>query len=265
MELSKKIALVTGAGQGIGKAVAMALAKEGALVAANDRDLAMAKDTAAEIQAGGQIAMAVQADVSDSEHVRAMVDQVVEKWGGIDILVNNAGAIQAVMVEDLAKKDWDRVIDINLGGVFNCSKAVIPAMKPRGAGRIINIASLAAKTMSYVGGADYTASKAGVLGFTRHLAFELGPWRITVNAVCPGLVMTPLTTHRFTPEKKEAVKLRTPLRDLVTTEDVAAAVVFLASEKARMITGTSLDVDGGISLGIQDWEAYVQTRKPYVP
>jgi len=135
-------------------------------------------------------------------------------------------------------------------------------MKSRGAGRIINIASLAAKTMSYVGGADYTASKAGVLGFTRHLAFELGPYRITVNAVCPGLVMTPLTTHRFTPEKKEAVKLRTPLRDFVTTEDVAAAVVFLASEKARMITGTSLDVDGGISLGAQDWEAYVQTRKP---
>jgi len=262
LELSKKIALVTGAGQGIGKAIATALAKEGALVAANDRHIRMAQDVAAGIRATGRVAMAVEADVSDPEQVRTMVDRVVEEWGGIDILVNNAGTIQAVLVEDLAKTDWDRTIGINLGGVFNCSKTVIPIMKTRGAGRIINIASLAAKTMSYVGGADYTASKAGILGFTRHLAFELGPYRITVNAVCPGLVLTPLTAHRLTPEAKEAVRQRTPLRDFVTAEDVAAAVVFLASEKARMITGTSLDVDGGISLGVQDWDAYVQARKP---
>ena len=115
--------------------------------------------------------------------------------------------------------------------------------------------------MSYHGGADYTASKAAVLGFTRHLAFELGPHGINVNAICPGVVMTPLVEAHSSPEMRESVKTRTPMRDLVKPEDIADAVIFLASKKARMITGSTVDVDGGISLGLQDWDTYVRTRK----
>jgi NAD(P)-dependent dehydrogenase (short-subunit alcohol dehydrogenase family) len=261
MEFLKKIGLVTGGGQGIGKAIALALAKEGADVAVNDLDLDLAKSTTTEIKAIGSRAMAIKANVAVEEEVKAMVDRVVNEWGGIDILVNNAGTGRPMMVEDMDKAEWDRILDVNLGGVFNCSKAVIPVMKARGGGKIINISSLAAKTMSYHGGADYTASKAGVLGLTRHLAFEMGPYKINVNAICPGVTMTPLVEKHSTPEMRESVKNRTPMRGLVKPEDIAHAVIFLASEKARMITGSTIDVDGGLSLGLQDWETYVRTRK----
>ena len=261
MELRQKIALVTGAGQGIGKAIALGLAREGVDVAVNDLDLHLAESTAKEIKAIGPKAIAIQANVAVESEVVAMVAKVVSEWGGIDILVNNAGIGRRMMVEDMDKAEWDRVIDVNLGGVFNCSRTVIPTLKARRGGKIINIASLAGKTMSYHGGADYTASKAAVLGFTRHLAFELGPYGINVNAICPGVTMTPLVESSSTPEMRELVRSRTPLKDLVKPEDIANAVVFLASEKARMITGSTIDVDGGISLGLQDWETYVRTRK----
>ena len=261
MEFRGKIALVTGAGQGIGRAIALGLAREGADVVANDLNLDLAENTAKEIRAMGVRAMAIQANVAIEKEVEAMVARIVDEWGGIDILVNNAGTGRPMMVEDMDKSEWDRILDINLGGVFNCSKAVIPIMKARGWGKIINIASLAGKTMSYHGGADYTASKAAVLGFTRHLAFEVGPYGINVNAICPGVTMTPLVESTSTPEMRESVRSRTPLKDLVKPADIAEAVIFLASKKARMITGTSIDIDGGISLGLQDWETYVRTRK----
>jgi NAD(P)-dependent dehydrogenase (short-subunit alcohol dehydrogenase family) len=261
MEFHGKIALVTGAGQGIGRAIALGLAGEGADVVVNDLNLDLAENTAKEIRAIGPKAMAIQANVAIEKEVEAMVARMVNEWGGIDILVNNAGTGRPMMVEDMDKSEWDRILDINLGGVFNCSRAVIPAIKTRGGGKIINIASLAGKTMSYHGGADYTASKAAVLGFTRHLAFELGPYGINVNAICPGVVMTPLVEAHSTPEMRESVKSRTPMRDLVKPEDIADAVIFLASKKARMITGSTIDVDGGISLGLQDWDTYVRTRK----
>jgi len=264
MEFKGKIALVTGAGQGIGKATAFALAREGAGVACNDLNLDWSESTAREVRTIGPKAMAIQANVAVEAEVTAMVAKVVEEWGGIDILVNNAGTGRPMMVEDMSKAEWDRILDINLGGVFNCSRAVIPTLKARGGGRIINIASLAGKTMSYHGGADYTASKAAVLGFTRHLAFELGPYRINVNAICPGVTMTPLVEAHSTIEMRESVRSRTPLQDLVKPEDIADAVIFLASEKARMITGSTIDVDGGISLGLQDWETYVRTRKEFI-
>ena len=261
MEFQGKIALVTGAGQGIGRAIALGLAGEGADVVVNDLNLDLAENTAKEIRAIGPKAMAIQANVAIEKEVEAMVARMVNEWGGIDILVNNAGTGRPMMVEDMDKSEWDRILDINLGGVFNCSRAVIPAIKARGGGKIINIASLAGKTMSYHGGADYTASKAAVLGFTRHLAFELGPYGINVNAICPGVVMTPLVEAHSTPEMRESVKSRTPMRDLVKPEDIADAVIFLASKKARMITGSTVDVDGGIALGLQDWDTYVRTRK----
>lgn len=261
MEFRGKIGLVTGAGQGIGKAIALAFAREGADVVCNDLFLQLAEDTANELRAIGPKALTIQANVAIEKEVEAMVAGIVDEWGGIDILVNNAGIGRPMMVEDMDKAEWDRIIDVNLGGVFNCSRAVIPVMKARGGGKIINIASLAGKTMSYHGGADYTASKAAVLGFTRHLAFELGPYKINVNAICPGVTMTPLVEKSSTPEMRESVRNRTPLRDIVKPEDIANAVIFLASEKARMITGSTIDVDGGISLGLQDWETYVRTRK----
>lgn len=261
MEFHGKIALVTGAGQGIGRAIALGLAGEGADVVVNDLNLDLAENTAKEIRAMGPKAMAIQANVAIEKEVEAMVARMVNEWGGIDILVNNAGTGRPMMVEDMDKSEWDRILDINLGGVFNCSRAVIPAIKARGGGKIINIASLAGKTMSYHGGADYTASKAAVLGFTRHLAFELGPYGINVNAICPGVTMTPLVEAHSPPETRESVKSRTPMRDIVKPEDIADAVIFLASRKARMITGSTIDVDGGISLGLQDWDTYVRTRK----
>jgi NAD(P)-dependent dehydrogenase (short-subunit alcohol dehydrogenase family) len=261
MEFQGKIALVTGGAQGIGKATALALAGEGADVVVNDLQLDLAELTAKEVRALGPRAMAIQANVALEKEVEAMVARVVAEWGGIDILVNNAGTGRPMMVEDMDKSEWDRILNINLGGVFNCSRAVIPTMKSRGGGKIVNIASLAAKTMSYHGGADYTASKSAVLGFTRHLAFELGPHGINVNAICPGVTMTPLVEAHSSPEMRESVKSRTPMRDLVKPEDIADAVVFLASKRARMITGSTIDVDGGISLGLQDWDTYVQTRK----
>lgn len=264
MEFDGKVALVTGAGQGIGRATSLALAREGADVVCNDLNFDWAENTAMEVRTIGPRAMAIQANVAVEGEVIAMVAKVVEEWGGIDILVNNAGTGRPMMVEDMDKTEWDRILDINLGGVFNCSRAVIPTMKIRGGGKIINIASLAGKTMSYLGGANYTASKAGVLGFTRHLAFELGPYRINVNAICPGVTMTPLVEAHSTIEMRELVRSGTPLKDLVKPEDIANAVVFLASEKARMITGSTIDVDGGISLGLQDWETYVRTRKEFL-
>lgn len=264
MEFQGKVALVTGAGQGIGRAIALGLAGEGADVGVNDLNLELAENTAKEIRAIGSKAMAIQANVAIEKEVEVMVARMVNEWGGIDILVNNAGTGRPMMVEDMDKSEWDRILDINLGGVFNCSRAVIPAIKARGGGKIINIASLAGKTMSYHGGADYTASKAAVLGFTRHLAFELGPYGINVNAICPGVVMTPLVEAHSTLEMRESVKSRTPTRDLVKPEDIADAVIFLASKKARMITGSTIDVDGGISLGLQDWDTYVRTRKEFL-
>ena len=162
MEFRNKIALITGAGQGIGKGIAIGLARGGADIVVNDVDLTLAENTVREIKDMESKAMAIRANVAAEAEVEAMIARIVNDWGGIDILVNNAGTGHPMMVEDMGKSEWDRILDINLGGVFNCSKAVIPIMKARGGGKIINIASLAAKTMSYLGGANYTASKAAV-------------------------------------------------------------------------------------------------------
>jgi NAD(P)-dependent dehydrogenase (short-subunit alcohol dehydrogenase family) len=262
MELKERIALVTGGGQGIGRGIAIGLAKEGAWVAVNDLSRDRAESTAQEIIALGRQAIVIPANVADAQEVSSMVSRVKGEWGRIDILVNNAGIAPAKMVEDMDKDEWDNVLDVNLGGVFNCSKAVIEIMKSQGGGgKIVCISSLAGKLMSFNAGANYTASKAAILGFTRHLAFELGPYGINVNAVCPGFTLTPLLEKSLPPDQMEAVKKRMPLRSLVTPEHVANAVVFLASDKARMITGCSIDVDAGGSLAWQDWDSYVSARR----
>ncbi len=203
--------------------------------------------------------MAIQCDVADYASVRKMMDQIVSRRGGIDILVNNAGVGAMKMWQDSEQADWDRVISVNLGSVLNCSKAVIKTMKQRGGGCIINIDSMAGKIISDMAGLDYTASKADIIGFTWQLAFELGPDNIRVNAVCPGTVKTALTEMPLDVEEK-LISL-TPLRRLVSPEEVADVVAFLASDKAVMITGAAIDIDGGQRLGFLDWETYVGIRR----
>jgi len=264
MEFEGKIALVTGAGgsgSGQGRVFALALAAEGADVAINDINLKAAEKTASEVKVLGRRSIAVKADVSCEDEVNAMVDRVVEELGGIDILVNNAGFGHPILVEDMTAEEWHRTIGVNLDGTFFCSKAVIPVMKERGGGRIINIASPAGKAMTINGCAGYTSAKAGVMGFTRHLAFEVGPYGITVNSVCPGMVMG--GDHMPPPEVLRKMKDGALLGDITTAEDTANAVLFLASEKARMITGTNLDAYAIAPGGKEHWESFVKRRKDF--
>jgi len=262
--LKGKIALVTGSGSGIGKAIAIGLAREGVDIAVNDVNKENAEKAATEIRETGSRALVVLASVADETEVRKMVDKIVVEWGGIDILVNNAGVTNHLLIEDTDKEDWERVLSINLSGAFNCSKAVVPSMRQRGGGRIINIVSYSGEHMTMIGGVSYASSKSGIWGLTRQLSFELGPYQITVNGISPGNVITPMLRSGTTPERLAEMKRWYPLRDMPIPEDVADAAVFLASSRARMITGVNLEVDGGITVPIAigvDWDTYVRVKK----
>ncbi len=262
--LKGKVALVTGSGSGIGKAIALGLAGEGVYIAVNDVNEQNAEGTAAEIREAGSRALVVLASVADEKEVARMVDRIVAELGGIDILVNNAGTTNQLLIEDTEKEEWERVLSVNLGGAFNCSKAVAPVMKKRGGGRIINTISYSGEHMTMIGGVSYTSSKSGIWGLTRQLSFELGPYQITVNGISPGNVITPMLKAGTTPERLAEMKKWYPLRDMPTPEDVADAAVFLASDRARMITGVNLEVDGGITKPIAigvDWDTYVRVKK----
>jgi 3-oxoacyl-[acyl-carrier protein] reductase len=261
MELEGKIALITGAGRGIGKGIALTFAKEGADVAVNDIDLGNAEATASEVRALGRRSMAVQADVGKADEVNRMVERVLREWGGVDILVHNAGVGNQLLVEDMTPADWQWVIGVNLNGAFYCAKAVIENMRARGGGKIIFISSLAAIKMSIGNCVAYTASKSGLLGLTRHLAFEVGPYKINVNAILPGMTITPMMQHSAVPEAVQSYKNRFPLKDVNRPEDIANAAVFLASSRARTITATNIIVDNGELVVQQDWEGYVRKRK----
>jgi len=251
MELSDKTAIVTGAGRGIGEGIARVLAREGASIVVMDRNAGDADAVAQSIREAGGSAVAVAADVTDFASLQAMTRTTVDTLGGVDILVNNAG-IEAPprLLSDLSPEQWDRVVGVNLKGVFLCCKAVLPAMTARGAGRIVNIGSIASLRMTFFGSMDYTASKHGVIGLTHHLAWELADQRITVNAVCPGGVVTPLMEENTTPEYREMVAKRLiPLGRMCTMQEIGEAVSFLASDRAAMITGQALAVDGGVLSG----------------
>jgi len=244
-DMTGKTAIVTGSGQGMGRAVAQALASRGANLVINDLDGALAERTAADMEANGVKAIAIQGNVADAGDVRRMVDTTISHFGGIDILINNAGVLRPTSVIDIPEAEWDLVIEVNMKGTFLCSQAVIATMTSRGWGRIVNFSSTAGKNISTVGGAHYTAAKAGILGFTRHLAKEVAGAGITVNAVCPGLFDTEMVRNTIDEDRIKAYENGFPISRLGQPEEVAELVAFLASDRAAYITGASLDINGG--------------------
>jgi NAD(P)-dependent dehydrogenase (short-subunit alcohol dehydrogenase family) len=243
-DFSGKIVLVTGGGNGISAASCRGFAKGGARIAVIDRDGGAAQGVAAEI-GGGATGHAL--DVADGAAFARLASEIAAQAGGIDILVNSAGTITRQTIAVMPVADWDRVIAVNLRGPFNGVQAVIPHMKARGGGAIVNIASVAGRRISFGGGANYSASKAGLLGFTRHAAYELAPDGIRVNAVCPGPTATGFGGGQLpSEEQKERRAKKIPLGRMVEPKDIADAVLFLASDMSRMCTGIALDVDGGV-------------------
>lgn len=249
MQLADKTAIVTGAGQGIGKAIARGLVQEGATVLVNDLVGEKAESVANALRDDGLSAIAFAADVSDEAAVQAMADRALAEWGQIDILVNNAGYLQMALVVDMALDEWERVFAVDARGVFLCSKAVLPSMINRRYGRIITIASVAAY-VTRPKEAHYCAAKAAAAQFTRVLAYEVAQYGITANVLCPGTTATEMVTETLArdPVAREGWRASVLLGDFARVEDHADVVVFLASDRARHITGQVISVDGGQSL-----------------
>ena len=246
MDLSNKVALVTGSSRGIGRAIALKLAEAGANVAVND--IASAAEAlegvVKEIESLGRQSIAVTADVSSSEDVNRMVESAVSKFGRIDILVNNAGVTRDGLVMRMSDEDWNTVLNVDLKSAFLCTRAVLRNMLRQRWGRIVNIASIVG-IHGNAGQANYAAAKAGVIAFTRSVAKEVASRGITVNAVAPGYIDTKMTQRLDEKQSQELLK-RVPIGYAGTPRDVAEAVAFLASEEARYITGQVLGVDGGM-------------------
>lgn len=244
MSLAGRRAVVTGAGRGIGRAIAVRLATNGAAVLASDVDARAADSVAEEIRGLGFRAVAAAADVSEWEAVVTMVEAARSELGGLEILVNSAGIIRRGSLGSMSLDDWHRVIAVNLTGTFYCCKAAAPLLLEAGWGRIINITSIAGKMGDITSAPGYGPSKAGVIALTQSLARELAPSGITVNAVAPHAVLTEMSAE-WPPEKRAAIVAGIPLGRLATADEVAAAVAFLASDEAGFITGETLDVNGG--------------------
>ncbi len=241
-DFAGRVALVTGASRGLGRAAAARLIERGASVAINVRDRARAEAIAAEL---GDRAFAVPGDITAAGVPDALVSQVVARFGRLDILVNNAAHALGTRLEQLTAEEWRQALEVNMTAPFLLTKAALPTMKSQRYGRIINISSTAGRMVSTLGGAHYTASKTGLLGFTRAAAKELGRFGITVNAVCPGMIDTELTRETATPERLTALAQQYPVPRLGTAEEVADLICFAASEAAGYITGASLDINGG--------------------
>jgi 3-oxoacyl-(acyl-carrier-protein) reductase len=244
MNFSDKNALVTGSGSGIGRSIALLLAESGANVVINDVSQKDADATAQEIQLLGRKSLSMTASVSDRDDVQAMFEQIQSQFGGLDILVNNAGITRDGFLMKMTEDQWDQVMDVNLKGVFNCCQSAARMMSDKQYGKIVNIASASAQ-MGNIGQVNYAASKGGVISLTKTLAKELAQFNITVNAVAPGFIETPMTAK--VPEKvKDHLIRQIPLRRAGTPEDVAQAVCFLASDAAAYITGQVLSCNGGM-------------------
>jgi 3-oxoacyl-[acyl-carrier protein] reductase len=244
MRLEGKKAVVTGAGQGIGRAIASKLISEGADVAVVDIDSGLAEKTAEKLSATGGHVISFGLDVTDSALVEKVFTDILEEFERVDILVNNAGIARDNLMIRMSSEDWQKVLDVNLTGAFNCSKAVLRPMMSQRAGKIVNISSVIG-LMGNAGQVNYAASKAGIIGFTKAMAKEVASRGITVNAVAPGFIETRMTENL--PDKaRDALGEKIPLRRTGQPEDVAMAVAFLVSSEADYITGQVLNVDGGM-------------------
>lgn len=244
MNLNGQIAIVTGGAQGIGKAIVQVLVQSGADAVVADMNLDRSRETVSELEVSGRRLMAVGVNVADSKQVAEMVDRVVKEWGRLDILVNNAGITRDGLLIRMSEEDWNRVMDVNLKGTFHCTKAVLPFMIRQRRGRIVNIASIVG-AMGNAGQANYAASKAAVIGFTKSVAREYASRGITANAVAPGFIDTAMTQN-LSQEVRDLLLKQIPLSRLGTAMDVAYAVRFLISEEAGYITGQVIHVNGGM-------------------
>ncbi len=244
MNLQGRTAFVTGAAQGIGRAIALALAEVGADIAGGDVNMERMETTAKEVEALGRKAMALELDVSDPTSVKEGVAKILEAWGKIDILVNNAGITKDALAMRMKHEDWERVLRINLDGAFHCIQAVLPGMVKQRSGRIISIASVVAQAGN-PGQANYIASKAGIIGLTKAVASEVGSRGITVNAIAPGFIDTAMTENLPQTVKERMISL-IPLGRMGTDKDIAHGVRFLASDEASYITGHVLNINGGM-------------------
>ncbi len=258
-EFAGRVALITGAARGLGLAAAERFLAGGAQVVINVRRPEQAAAVAARLvggdeggsdergggEGGGERVLVLAGDVADSATVRALVAQALDRFGRLDVLVNNAAAAFSTRFEQIGEEEWRRAVDVNLTAAFLCIQAALPAMKANRYGRVVNLSSTAGKSVSTLGGAHYTASKAGLLGLTRAAAKELGAHGITVNAVCPGLIDTELTREHATPEQLAVHARSFPVPRLGTAAEVAELISFLASERAGYITGASIDINGG--------------------
>ena len=242
MRLKGRIAIVTGGGGGIGKATCLTFAREGADIVIPEVNIAHAEAVATEITALGRRCRVIETDVADGESVRTMVNTTLDEFGKIDILVNNAGIFSYTRLEACTETEWDRMMAVNLKGPFLCSQAVMETMKARKFGRIINLGSLAGQVGGLVASAPYSASKAGVMCLTKSLARVLGEYGITVNSIAPGVAATEMAKNH--PDMTDEI----PLGRVADASEIASAILFLASEEGRYVTGATLDVNGGIRM-----------------
>ncbi|HEY3109207.1 MAG TPA: SDR family NAD(P)-dependent oxidoreductase [Chloroflexota bacterium] len=239
---------ITGGGGGIGRACALLFAAEGANVAVSDLRLEAARAVAAEVERAGARALAVRTDVTDPADVGRLFEEATEALGGLDVLVNGAGIFQSKPIDDMSAEEWDRVLDVNLKGVFLCSQAALGHMKPRHRGAIVSIASLAGQVGGLHAGANYAASKAGVSALTKSLAKNAGASGVRVNCVNPGPIETAMTED-WPPEVLAGLARSTPLGRLGRAEEVASVIVFLASDAASFVHGAHVDINGGLHMG----------------
>ncbi len=240
-----RVAIVTGAGQGIGRAIAERFAADGAQVVVADLDLARAEASAEAIRAAGGQALAIRTDVTIPADADGLAADVIARFGRIDVLVNNAGILRSTRAADVTPEEWHLVVDVNLTGAFLCARAAHAALRDSGHGRIVNVASMAGRATSTLGGVHYTTAKAGVLGLTRHLAREWARDGITVNAISPGIVDTPMVRDSTDAERMAKVLASIPLGRLAEPAEIASLVTFLASDEAAYITGANVDIHGG--------------------
>ncbi len=243
--LKGKVAVVTGAGQGLGKAIAESLAQKGACVALADIQFDKVKQVAAVIARAGGKALPLEADVSKVADIRRMIQATVDGFGGLDILVNNAGILHLTAIEDITEEEWDRMMAVNLKSVFFSIQQALPFMKEKKGGRIISISSLAGRMGGYTNGVAYSASKAGIIGLTRAIARRVADFGITVNALAPGTTETDIIKG-LSPGQIDMLKQTIPLKRLGRPDNVSELVAFLCSEAADFITGAVIDVNGGI-------------------